>query len=174
MQPLPDELAPFIQASRRRAAGKTELARLLDEVEKPSTTGIYHFGVDQAIRWLGGDAAIVTNKVGGWIRSGPRSQRLALSFVNSSDWKVFTNRAKIVLDARPTDREVARFLTRGRQPGSWIDSREPYFSAQAEAFRRWTRSRDPRLRVLGAEAIVEYERLAAEAVERERRERESF
>jgi hypothetical protein len=174
LHPLPDELGPLIHASRRRTAGKAELVRLLGEAEKPSTTGMYCFGVDQAIRWLGGDSAIVTSKIGEWIRGGPRLRRLALSFVTSSAWKVFTTRAKIVLDARPDDPDIAGVLTRGRYPGSWIGSTEPYFLAQAEAFRRWTRSRDARLRALGTTAIANYEHLAAEAAQRERREQESF
>jgi hypothetical protein len=110
-----------------------------------------------------------------WILGGPRLRRLALSFVNTSDWKVFTKRAKVVLDARPNDGDVARFLIGVRRyPGSWIGSMEPYLLRQAEAYRQWTRSRDARLRALGAAAVAEYERLANEAVAQERRERESY
>jgi hypothetical protein len=174
MQPLPDELEPFIRSRRRQAKAKAELARLLEEVARPSTDGMYRYGVDEAIQWLGGDAHLVTQKIGEWIRGGPRLRRLALSFVNSGGWKAFTARAKLILDARPNDRDVARSLIGGRYPRSWIGSMEPYFRSQADAFRQWTRSRDPRLRALGAEAVAEYERLAEEAVARERREREGF
>jgi hypothetical protein len=173
MQPLPDELGPFVRSRRRHAAAKAELERLLHELERPSTEGMYRFGVDQAIEWLGGDNDTITAKVDNWIRGGPRERQLALSFVQSSNWKVFTKRAQVVLDARPSDPEIRRFLVGVRRyPSSWIGSMEPYLRAQADAYRQWTRSRDARLRTLGAEAVTEYERLAEEAVAQERRNRE--
>jgi hypothetical protein len=173
MQPLPDEIGPFVRARRRTAAAKAELERLLHELERSSTDGMYRYGVDQAVEWLGGDSETVTAKVGVWIRGGPRQRQLALSFVRSSDWKVFTKRAQIVLDARPSDPEIRRFLIGVRRyPSSWIGSMEPYLRAQADAYRQWTRSRDTRLRTLGGEAVIEYERLAEEAVAEERRNRE--
>jgi hypothetical protein len=175
IQPLPDELGPFVRSRRRQALARAELARLLAEVEGPSAAGMYRFGIDQAIRWLGGDSELLTQKIGEWIRRGPRFQQLALSFVNTSDWKVFTKRAKVVLDARPNDPEIPRFLIGMRRyPGSWIGSMEPYLRSQADAFRQWTRSLDARLRALGAEAVATYERLAQEAVAEERSRRESI
>jgi hypothetical protein len=171
MQPLPDELGPFVRSRRRQAAAKAELARLLQELEKPSTDGMYRFAVDQAIEWFGDDSNLVTAKVAEWIRGGPGLRKLALSFVHSSNWKVFTRRAQLVLDARPTDADVADFLIGVRRyPGSWIGSMEPYFKSQAEPYRQWTRSRDPRLRALGTAAVTEYERLAEEAAAKERHE----
>jgi transcriptional regulator with XRE-family HTH domain len=145
--------------------GHAYISRIEDGQRTPSLA---------ALRVLAGDSTIVTNKVGEWIRGGPRLRRLALAFVTASDWKVFTKRAQILLDARPNDRQIRDFLIGVRYPRSWIGSSEPHLLAQAEAFRRWKRSRDPRLRALGAEAIAQYERMAAEAAERERRERESF
>lgn len=173
MQPLPDELGPFVRSRRRQVAAKAELECLLQELEKPSTDGMYRFGVNQAIEWLGGDSDTVTAKVADWIHGGPRMRQLALSFVHSSNWKVFTKRAQVVLDARPSDPEIRRILIGVRRyPSSWIGSMEPYLRTQADAYRQWTRSRDRRLRTLGAEAVTEYERLAQEAVAQERRNRE--
>ena len=175
MQPLPDELAPFVRSRRRQVAARIELARLLQEVEKPSTDGMYRFGVDEAIEWLGGDSELVTAKVAEWISGDERLRRLALSFVHSSNWKVFTRRVKLVLNARPNDPEIRRFLLGVRRyPSSWVGNMEPYFRSQAHAYRQWTRARDPQLRALGAEAVAEYERLADEAVAQEQRERESI
>lgn len=151
------------------------LTYLLGEVVRSSSDGMYRFGIDEAIWWLGGDSDVVTQKVSEWIHGGPHLRSVALSFVNSNNWKVFTKRAKVVLDARPFDCEVARFLIGARRyPSSWAGSMEPYFQSHADAYRRWTRSRHERLRAVGAEAVAAYERLAAEAAAEERRERESF
>jgi hypothetical protein len=172
IHPLPDDLAPLVRARRSRAAARSELARLLREIEKPATTGMYRFGVDEAITWLGGDSEVLTKKVGEWIVGAPRRRQLAYSFVNSGNWRTFTKRARLMLDARPNDEGLRRFLIESRRPGSWIGSLEPFFRSRVEEFSAWTRSKDPRVRALGFEAIAHYTREAEEAVLAERRERD--
>jgi hypothetical protein len=49
---------------------------------------------------------------------------------------------------------------------------EPSYRARADDYRRWVRSRDPRLREIGQAAVALYERRADEQAERERREQE--
>jgi hypothetical protein len=64
---------------------------------------------------------------------------------------------------------------RGRDPFSsfgFIGDLEPAYRAAADEYRRWTYSRDRRLRELGQEAVALYERLADELAAKERRERE--
>jgi hypothetical protein len=57
-------------------------------------------------------------------------------------------------------------------PRSFFGSREPYYRARVNDYRRWTRSKDMRLREVGREAIAHYERLADEAEDYDRRERD--
>lgn len=172
IHPLPEELQPLVYTRRTSAAGKRELCRLLDEVEKSSTRGMYRYGVDEAIAWLGADSAELTRRVGRWAKGSVRQRRLALSFVSSGNWAAFTRRARLVLNARPFDTEVRRALIYAREPMSFVGSREPYFRARANEYRRWIRSKDPLLREIGSEAVEHYERLADEAEEYDRRERE--
>ena len=66
-------------------------------------------------------------------------------------------------------------LLRARDPVSSISfmgDLEPSYRARADDYRRWVRSRDPRLREIGQAAVALYQRLADEQAERERRERE--
>jgi hypothetical protein len=100
---------------------------------------------------------------------------LAFAFLDSASWPVFTQRARTLLDARPGDPQVREVLLRARDPfssGGFIGSLEPSYRAHADEYRRWTRSRDPRLRELGHEAVRLYERLADEEAAKEWRERE--
>jgi hypothetical protein len=170
--PLPDELHPLVHRRRTRAAGRRELRRLLDEVQKPSTKGIYRHGVGEAIAWLGSDSAEVTRRVAEWAKGTKRQRHLALSFLSSGNWTTFTQRARLVLDARPYDPEIRRALIYAREPLGFVGSREPYYRARANDYRRWLRSKEPRLRGLGREAVEHYERLAEEAADHHRRERE--
>ncbi len=172
IHPLPDELQPLIYARRASAAGRRELRRLLDELEKPSTSGLYRFGVDEAIAWLGSDSAEVTRCVAKWAKGSKSQRRLALSFLGCGSWSMFTRRARLVLNARPDDPEIRRALIYAGEPRSFVGSREPYYRAHADNYRRWVRSRDPRLRVIGREAVEHYERLADEAEDYDRRKRE--
>jgi hypothetical protein len=172
IHPLPEELQPLVYTRRTSAAGKRELGRLLDEVERPSTKGMYRFGVDEAIAWLGADSAELTRRVGKWAKGSANQRRLALSFLSPGNWAVFTRRARLVLDARPIDPEVRRALIFAREPMSFIGSREPYFRSRANDYRGWIRSKDPLLREVGREAVEHYEQLAEQAAEQDRRERE--
>lgn len=172
IHPLPDELQPLVDTRRISAAGRRELRRLLDEVEKPSTKGMYRFGVDEAIAWLGSDGEEVTRRIAVWAKGTRHQRRLGLSFLNSGNWRVFTRRARLVLDAQPNDGEVRQALIYAREPLGFVGSREPYYRARADDYRRWIRSKDPRLREIGREAVEHYERLADEAEEYDRRERE--
>ena len=133
---------------------------------------MYRYGVDEAITWLGSDSAEVTRRVGKWAKGSAHERRIALSFVSSGSWAVFTRRARLVLDARPNDPETRRALIYAREPLSFVGSREPYHRARAGDYRRWVRSKDPRLRELGREAVEHYERLADEAAVYDRRERD--
>jgi hypothetical protein len=173
-QPLPDEIAQLIIPRRRTAEGKRLLSELLAEVEKESTKGAYRMAVDTAIEWLGRDSAEVTKKVGEWITGTPRLRDLAVSFVMSSDWRVYTKRVKVVIDARPNDRELAKSLVGPRFPRSWIGNMSKYYNGQADRYRQWTRSRDPRLRQLGLEAVAGFEELAAQEEASEQRLRDGF
>jgi hypothetical protein len=170
--PLPDELQPLVYSGRTSAAGKRELFYLLDEIEKPSTKGTYLYALNQAITWLGSDSAEVTRRVERLAKGSGRQRQLALSFVNSGSWRVFTRRARVLLDARPNDPELSRALIYAREPLSFVGSREPYYRARANDYPRWSRSKDARLRELGREAVEHYERLADEGAEYDRRERE--
>jgi hypothetical protein len=173
-QPLPDEIAQLIIPRRRTADGKRLLGELLDEVEKESTKGAYRMAVDTAVEWLGRDAAEVTKKVGEWITGTPRLRDLAVSFVISSDWRVYTKRVKIVLDARPNDNALARSLVGPRFPRSWIGNMSQYYRGEVDRYRQWTHSRDPRLRRLGLEAVAAFEELAAQEEASEQRMRDGF
>jgi len=170
--PVPDELQLLVHTRRRTAAGRRELSRLLDEIEKPSTNGMYRFALDEVIVWLGSDSALVTERVERWAKGPVRQRRLALSFLSSSSWTVFTRRARLLLDARPNDPELRRALIYAREPLSFIGDRQPYYGARADDYRRWMRSKDARLRELGREAAAHYDQLADEAAEYDRRERE--
>jgi hypothetical protein len=170
----PEEIAPFVVTRRNSAAGKRALTEFLDEVSEESSAGMYRIALDEAIGWLGRDSEIVTNKVREWIAGPPRLRELAVSFVMTSDWRVYTKRVKIVLDARPQDHQLARSLVGPRFPRSWVGNLDRFYLGQANAYRQWTRSRDPRLKKLGAEAVAEFERLAAEEAENERRLKDSF
>lgn len=172
IHPLPDELQPLVHARRTSAAGRRDLRRLLDEVEKPSTNGLYRFGVDEAIAWLGSDSAEVTRRVANWAEGSESQRRLAVSFLGSGNWSVFTRRARLVLNARPDDPEIRRALIYAREPMSFVGSRALYYRGRAADYRRWLRSRDPRLREIGREAVEHYKELAREAELHELRERE--
>lgn len=172
IHPLPDELQGLVYPRRATSAGRRELRRFLDEIEKPSTAGLYRLGIDEAITWLGADSAEVTRRVGKWISGSKHQRRLALSFVGSGNWRVFTRRARLVLDARPNDADVRQALIYAREPLGFVGSREPYYRARASDYRRWLRSKDPRLREAGREAVEHYERLADDARDRDRRERD--
>jgi hypothetical protein len=172
IHPLPDELGPLVQARRNRAAARAELARLLGEVEKPATTGMYRIGVEEAINWLGGESEMLTAKVGEWVRGNARQRELACTFANSGNWRTFTKRARLMLDARPNDEDMRRFLLANTYPRSWIGSREPYFRSRAAQYSAWTRSKDPRLRLLGVQAVEYYTQEAEQAALAEKRERD--
>jgi hypothetical protein len=172
IHPLPDELHPLVYTRRTSAAGRRELRRLLDEVEKPSTKGMYRYGVDEAVTWLGADSAEVTRRVAKWAKGSMNERRLALSFLSSGNWAVFTRRARLVLNARPFDPEIRRALMYAREPMSFVGSREPYYRGRADDYRRWLRSKDALLREIAREAVEHYERLADEAEDYDRRERD--
>jgi hypothetical protein len=168
MSTLPDELAPFVRAKRRTKEGRAELDALLTEITLPAAKGMYRLALEQAVRWLGEDSAALTAKIGEWIRGDKQKRQLALSFVKTADWKLFTTRAKLVLDARPNDADIRRFLIEVRSyPSSWSGSLEPYYESQSAAYEGWTRSRDHRLRLLGAEAMKKFAQYAAEEKARE-------
>ncbi len=173
-QPLPDEIAQLIIPRRRTTEGRRLLGELLVEVEKNSTKGAYRMAVDTAIEWLGRDSEEVTKKVREWIAGTPRLRDLAVSFALSSDWRVYTKRVKIVLDAQPNDVELARSLIGPRFPRSWIGNMSNYYRSQADSYRKWTRSRDQRLRRLGLEAVAAFDELTAEEEAREQRLRDGF
>lgn len=171
---LPDELRPPLYARRQQATAKREFRRLLDELEaEPS--GMYRYSLVQAVSWLGIDTNELTHRVSQWARAGEDGRILAFAFLDSASWPVFTQRARALLDARPGDPQVREVLLRARDPFSssgFIGSLEPAYRAHADEYRRWTRSRDPRLRELGQEAVRLYERLADEEAAKEWRERE--
>jgi hypothetical protein len=172
IHPLPDELHPLVYTRRTSAAGRRELRRLLDEVEKPSTKGMYRYGVDEAITWLGADSAEVTRRVAKWAKGSMSQRRLALSFLGSGNWAVFTRRARLVLNARPFDPEIRRALIYAREPMSFVGSREPYYRGRADEYRRWLHSKDSLLGEIAREAVEHYEQLADEAEDYDRRERD--
>jgi hypothetical protein len=93
--PLPDDLRPLVYTRRAKAAGRRELRRLLDEIEKPSTKGMYWYGVNEAITWLGSDSAEVTRRVTVWTNGSKHERGLALSFLSSGNWTVFTRSSRI-------------------------------------------------------------------------------
>jgi hypothetical protein len=173
-QPLPDEIAELIIPRRNSAEGKRLLSELLEEVEKESITGSYRMAVDTAIDWLGRDSEQVTKKVGKWIVGPPRLRDLAISFVMTSNWRVYTKRVKIVLNAQPGDRELARSLIGPRFPRSWVGDMSKFYRGQVNRYRQWTRSRDSRLRQLGREAVAAFEELAAQEEASEQRLRDVF
>jgi hypothetical protein len=171
---LPDELRPLLHARRRQADAKREFRRLLDELEA-GASGMYRYSLEQAVSWLGIDSNELTRRVSQWARAGEDRRGLAFAFLDSASWSVFTQRARALLDARPGDPQVHEVLLRARNPFSssgFIGSLEPSYRAHADEYRHWTRSRDPRLRELGQEAVRLYERLADEEAAKEWRERE--
>jgi hypothetical protein len=174
IHPLLDELEPLLQAHRRRADAKREFRRLLDELET-GATGMYRLAVEETVGWLGIDSGELTRRINQWAQAGEDKWELAFAFLASARWSVFTERARALLDARPDDLQVREALLKARDPLSSISfmgDLEPSYRARADEYRRWTRSRDPRLRELGQEAVALYQRLADEQAENERRERE--
>jgi hypothetical protein len=171
---LPEEIHHLLYARRNRASSRRELTRLLDEIEKPTSTGLYRHGLEQAIAWLGADSEILTRRIATWARGGVHEVRLAHSFANYGKWRTFTKRARLLLDARPTDAGLREWLIESRHPMSFVGSREPYYRARANDYRRWIRSKDHRLRKLGEEAASLYEERADAAVQQERREQDAF
>jgi hypothetical protein len=174
VEPLPDELQPLVHAVRRTASGKLELEWLLDELEKPTTTGLYRMAVEEAVVWLGAESPAITRRIPKWATGSDREVQLAYQFVNSANWRVFTKRARLLLDARPEDPDVEESLIAVRHPRAFMGSQEPYFQARADEYRRWLKHRDVRLRRIAKEAIARYERIASEEAERERRERDAI
>jgi hypothetical protein len=174
VEPLPDELQPLVHAVRQTASGRRELERLLDELEKPATTGLYRMAVEEAVAWLGADSPAVTRRISTWARGSDREVKLAHQFVDSGSWRVFTKRARLLLDARPDDPGVEESLITLRHPRAFVGSREPYLRARADEYRRWLKHRDARLRRIAKEAIARYESAAVEEAERERRERDAI
>lgn len=173
-EPLPDELQLLVHVARNTAAGKRELERLLDELEKPTTTGLYRMAVDEAVAWLGADSAAVTRRIPRWATGSEREVQLAHQFVASGNWRVFTRRARLLLDTRPDDADVEESLITLRHPRSFMGSRAPYFRARADEYRRWLKHRDARLRRIARKAIEYYERAANSEEERERTERDAI
>jgi len=174
IHPLPDELEPLLRARRRRAAAKREFNRLLDELEA-GTSGQYRLGLAQAVGWLGIDSSELTRRINQWTRADDDKLSLAFAFLAAASWPVFTERACAILDARPSDPQVREALLKARDPfhsSGFIRDLESSYHDRADEYRRWTRSRDPRLRELGQEAVALYERLADEEAAKERRERE--
>jgi hypothetical protein len=174
IHPHLEELEPLLRARRRRAAAKRELNRLLDEFEAGASGG-YRLGLEDAVRWLGIDSSELTHRINQWARAGGGKLDLAFAFLASASWPVFTERAYALLDARPNDPQVREALLRGRDPFSsfgFIGDLEPTYRAAADEYRRWTHSRDRRLRELGQEAVALYERRASQQAADERRERE--
>jgi len=136
---------------------------------------MYRYSLDEAVSWLGADSSQLTWRISEWVRADEDKRGLAFAFLASASWPVFTERARVLLDTRPDDPQVREVLLRSREPFSsigFIGDLEACYRARADEYRRWTRSRDPRLRELGQEAVVLYERLAHGEADRERRERE--
>ena len=174
IHPLLDELQPLLHDRRRRADAKREFVRLLDELEA-GTSGMYRLALGETVDWLGIDSGELTRRINHWARTGEDKRELAFAFLPSASWPVFTERARALLDARPGDPQVKEALLRARDPFSSISfmgDLEPSYRARADDYRRWVRSRDPRLREIGQAAVLLYERLADEQAERERREQE--
>ena len=174
VHPNLEELEPLLRACRRRAAAKRELNRLLDELEA-GASGLYRLGVEQTVGWLGIDSGELTRRIDQWSRAGDDKLGLAFAFLAAASWPVFTERVCAILDARPNDPQVREALLKARDPFysfGFIRDLESSYHDRADEYRRWTRSRDPRLRKLGQEAVALYERLAREEAANERRERE--
>jgi hypothetical protein len=171
---LPDELRPLLHARSRRASAKRELQRLFDDLEA-GATGTYQNNLVEAVCWLGIHSSELTRKIDEWARAGGDKRDLAFACIASASWPVFTKRARVLLDARPDDPQVKEVLLQAQEPyssGGFAGSLEREYRSRADEYRRWTRSRDRRLRELGQEAVARYERLADEQAANERRERE--
>jgi hypothetical protein len=174
IHPLPDELEPLLHARRRRADAKRELGRLLNELEA-GANGMYRLGLEAAVGWLGIDSSELTRRINQWARADDDKLGLAFAFLATASWPVLTERARVLLDARPNGPQVKEALLRIRDPSyctGFVGDLEPSYRAAADEYRRWTHSRDPRLRELGQEAVVLYERRADEQAANERHERE--
>jgi hypothetical protein len=174
VHPHLEELEPLLRTRRRRATAKCELNRLLDELEA-GASGVYRLGLEGAVRLLDIDSSELTRRINQWARADDDKFGLAFAFLAATSWPVFTERACAILDARPNDPQVREALSKARDPfysfGFTRDLESSYHD-RADEYRRWTRSRDPRLRKLGQEAIALYERRAYEEAVKERRERE--
>src|SRR6266540_3342649 len=173
-----DLVIPWLQGRldyvKSQAGGGHYVHPHLDELEA-GASGVYRMGLEEAVRWLGIDSSELTRRINQWARAGDDKLGLAFTFLASASWPVFTERARGLLDARPDDRQVREMLLKARDPFSstgFIGDLEPSYRVRADEYRHWTRSRDPRLRELGQEAVVLYERVADEQAANERRERE--
>jgi len=174
VHPHLEELEPLLRTRRRRAAAKREFNRLLNELEA-GASGVYRLGLEDAVRLLDIDSSELTRRINQWARADDDKLGLAFAFLAAASWPVFTERACAILDARPNDPQVREALLKARDPFysfGVIRDLESSYHDRADEYRRWTRSRHPRLRKLGQEAIALYERLAHEEAAKERRERE--
>jgi hypothetical protein len=165
-------LQPLLYTRRKRKSSRLEIERLLDELEDENTTGLYRLAVEQAVDWLGPDSAAVTARLATWARGSTRQLELAHHYLHSGNWRTFTKRARLLLDARGDNPEIREALIVDRFPRAFIGSREPYLHARANDYRRWLKHPDRRLRGIAKEAIAYYEQRAQEEAEREHRERE--
>ena len=169
--PLPDELQPLLYARRERKAARVEVERLLNELEDDRTTGLYRLAVEQAVDWLGADSAAVTTRMATWAGGRGRQRELAYHYVHSGNWRTFTKRARLLLDAQGDSADVRQALIGDRFPNRFGDL-EPYLLARANDYRRWLNHHDGRLREIAKEAIAYLEQAAEDEAERERRVRE--
>lgn len=170
--PLPDEVRGMVQMRRKSATARRELVRLMAELGAHPDNWRYRSGLTDAITWLGDDSPTLTRQVAWWATGEEAEIQLALTFAVSSQWTVFTKRAKALLDALPGDIRVHQVLIRGREPMSFIGSREPYYRGVAEQYRQWVSSTDRRLRAIGEEAVALYEARADEAANEDRQRQE--
>jgi hypothetical protein len=164
----------LLHARRRRAAAKREFNRLLDELEA-GARGVYRLGLEAAVRLLDINSSELTRRIDQWARADDDKLGLAFAFLAAASWPVFTERACAILDARPSDPRVREPLLKARDPSystGFIRDLESSYQDRADEYRRWIRSRDPRLRKLGQDAVALYERLAHEEAAKERRDRE--
>jgi hypothetical protein len=174
VHPHLEEMESLLHACRRRGAAKREFNRLLNELEA-GASGVYRLGLEDAVRLLDINSSELTRRIDQWARADDDKLGLAFAFLAAASWPVFTERACAILDARPSDPRVREALVKARDPSysaGFIRDLESSYQDRADEYRRWTRSRDPRLRELGQDAVALYERLAHEEAAKERRERE--
>jgi hypothetical protein len=168
---LPDELATLLPLERARPDWARDLHRLAGMYETDSLHWTVRESLRRAISWLGGDTPELTAILAKWAGDEVGLTRATDFLAVTTDWTVFTERARLLLANHPHDPRLQEAIVQSQHPEGFTSGGET-FRERAEQFASWVN--DPALAVVGAEGRDEFNALADEAIETDRRERQGF